>query len=241
MKWVVLTDVHANLPALDAALAEIQREGYDHLYHTGDVLGTCPFPAECLDRLLHLPRAKFVMGNHDAWFAFGLNSEITARMTEADIAHQHWQHARIDPALRAVVASWPYAIEETLDGVPLSFVHYGLRDTGRQFVPLNLKAGVVELDEMFAAQRGSHVFYGHAHHQSDVQGRARYITPGALGCHHKPTARYAVVVTERGSCRVEFREAPYDDAPLIEVFERSQMPQRELVCRNYLGGRFAVR
>lgn len=93
---------------------------------------------------------------------------------------------------------------------------------------------------MFASQRGTHVFYGHAHHRSDLRGRARYITPGSLGCHHKPTARYAVVETERGNCRVDFREVPYDDGPLIAAFERSQMPQHELVCRNYLGGRFVV-
>lgn len=72
MRLVVLTDLHGNLPALEAALTEIDRDGYDLLAHTGDAVGIGPFPAECLDRLLGLKNALLLTGNHDAWFASGL-------------------------------------------------------------------------------------------------------------------------------------------------------------------------
>jgi predicted phosphodiesterase len=72
MRIAVFTDVHGNLPALEAALAAIERARCDAIYHTGDAIGIGPYPAECLDRLLHAPRVYCVMGNHDAWFAYGL-------------------------------------------------------------------------------------------------------------------------------------------------------------------------
>jgi hypothetical protein len=102
----VFTDVHANLPALDAALAEIDRLGVDATYHTGDAIGIGPFPAECLDRLLSRPSTQFLMGNHDAWFAFGLPDESLPGMPPDEREHQLWVHEQLDPALKPVVAVW---------------------------------------------------------------------------------------------------------------------------------------
>ncbi len=55
MRLVVMTDVHANLPALDAAPTAIAHHGYDLLVHTGDAISIGPFPAECLARQRALP------------------------------------------------------------------------------------------------------------------------------------------------------------------------------------------
>ena len=52
MRIAVITDVHANLPALDAAVAAIRADGATAVYHTGDAVGIGSFPAEILDRLL---------------------------------------------------------------------------------------------------------------------------------------------------------------------------------------------
>lgn len=43
---VIITDVHANLPALEAALAAIRADGATAIYHIGDAIGIGPFPAE---------------------------------------------------------------------------------------------------------------------------------------------------------------------------------------------------
>jgi predicted phosphodiesterase len=71
-KLCVITDVHANLPALTTTWGAIQTEGYDLLVHLGDVVAIGPYPAECLEMLLSIPNSKLLMGNHDFWFAYGL-------------------------------------------------------------------------------------------------------------------------------------------------------------------------
>src|SRR5438270_14054285 len=72
MKIAVITDAHANLPALRAALEAIRAEGCDAIFHTGDAIGIGPFPAETLELLLGTPHMQCVTGNHDAWFVEGL-------------------------------------------------------------------------------------------------------------------------------------------------------------------------
>jgi putative phosphoesterase len=63
MRVAALYDVHGNLPALDAVLAEVEREGVDAIVSGGDLLSP-PFGAKCLERLQAIG-ALFVRGNAD--------------------------------------------------------------------------------------------------------------------------------------------------------------------------------
>jgi predicted phosphodiesterase len=238
----VITDAHANLPALDAALAAIRGDGVVAVYHTGDAIGIGPFPAEVLDRLLHEPRMRSVMGNHDAWFAFGLPCPRPAWMGEGELAHQHWVHAQLDPALRAVVAAWPWIREEDIGGAPVAFLHYALDETGRGFVDPVPDPDPTSMDRLFALRRARLVFYGHLHYPSPVTpnivGRARYVNPGALGCSREPLARYALVdVDRKGASRLVFRAVPYEPCPLFDAFEEREVPDRAFIIATFFGGR----
>ena len=236
----VITDAHANLPALDAALAAIRADGRDAVYHTGDAIGIGPFPAEVLDRLLHEARLRPVMGNHDAWFAFGLPDPRPPWMGEGELAHQRWTHAQLNPALRSVVASWPWVIEEEIGGVPVAFLHYALEGTGRDFADPIPASDPAALDLLFAPPRARLVFYGHVHHPTpippEVVGHARYVNPGALGCSPEPLARYALLdVDKEGSCRLAFRAVPYDPAPLFAAFREREVPERAFIKATFFG------
>ena len=145
----VRTDAHGNLPALGAALRPIHEDGVTTVYHTGDAIGIGPFPAEVLDRLLHTAGMRLVMGNHDAWFAFGLPEPRPPWMTASEHTHQRWVHAQLDLGLRSAVAAWPWVNEDVIDGRPTAFVHYGLDETGRGFAPLVPRFEAGELDRLF--------------------------------------------------------------------------------------------
>ena len=52
MKYALISDIHANLPALEAVLAEIDRLGTaDATYHLGDLVGYAPWPNETVERI----------------------------------------------------------------------------------------------------------------------------------------------------------------------------------------------
>lgn len=234
----VLTDSHGNLPALEAALRAIREDGVTTIYHTGDAIGIGPFPDEVLDRLLHTSGTRLVMGNHDAWFAFGLPEPRPPWMTPGEHTHQRWVHAQLDPSLRTVVADWPWVIDDVIDGIPTAFVHYGLDETGRGFAPLVPRLGAGELDRLFARHRARLVCYGHHHYPStvvrDVSGRARYVNPDALGCGAEPVARYVVI--DVGAGRLSFRAVPYDPSPLVRAFEEREVPERQFILSTFFGG-----
>jgi len=237
MRIIVITDVHANLPALEAVLTSIRDEGYDALFHTGDAIGIGPYPAECLELLLNTPNTHFVMGNHESYFVNGLPTPQPAWMSDGEVQHQHWTHARLDPQLRSVLAKWPYVLEHDFGGVKTAFVHYGLEPSAQDFQAAIRDATAADLDRVFALHDAALIFYGHAHRASDLKGRARYVNPGSLGCYSQAIARYCVVEFDRGQYRVEHRGVPYDDAELLKTFERRGVPEREFIYRTFFGGR----
>ena len=64
MRVAALNDIHGNLPALEAVLADVAREGVDVIVCGGDVVGG-PFSAEVYDRLAGQSNVRFLHGNAD--------------------------------------------------------------------------------------------------------------------------------------------------------------------------------
>ena len=238
MKIVVMTDVHANLPALKAAFNAIKAGGYDVIFHTGDAIAIGPHPAECLDFLIHIPKIQFVRGNHETYFINGLSTPQPACMSDGEVQHYHWTHSHLDSQLKHVLAKWPYVLEHEFQGVKTTFVHYALAPSGRDFMPLVNPLTAVNLDRSFGGHDSELIFYGHDHRKSDVAGEARYVNPGSLGCYSKAVARYCVVEFHQGKYKVKHHSVPYDDAELFKAFERRMVPDREFIYREFFGGRF---
>jgi predicted phosphodiesterase len=65
MRYLVLTDIHANLEALDACLADARARGYDETLVLGDLVGYGPDPNEVVERIIALKPLAMVRGNHD--------------------------------------------------------------------------------------------------------------------------------------------------------------------------------
>jgi diadenosine tetraphosphatase ApaH/serine/threonine PP2A family protein phosphatase len=65
MRYLVLTDVHANLEALDTCVADARDRSFDKTLLLGDIVGYGPDPNEVVDRVKHLDAAAAVRGNHD--------------------------------------------------------------------------------------------------------------------------------------------------------------------------------
>ena len=191
MKIVVMTDVHANLPALRAALEAIKRDGYDIIVHTGDAIAIGPYPDECLDVLLNTRDTRLIMGNHESYCVEGLTNPRSSGMSDGEVLHQIWTHEQIRRAFKPVVAQWPYRLDLENCGVNAAFMHYPLDASGRDFARIRLvEPTVADLEAAFSSIRPQLVFCGHEHSPFDVRGARATSIPvpwGAPRIHWRDT------------------------------------------------------
>lgn len=252
-----MTDVHANLPALEAALADMQVQGVEWVCHGGDAVGIGPYPKEVMERLLELEKPSSmnssgfslgllnIMGNHDAWYAFGLPKPQDLKIHPNEVRHTAWVHQAIGDNDCQKVAQWPYRHTLEVNGLRLGFAHYGLMpepdsDGHPLFCHFIKDPSPTDLDELFSRFEVDIVLYGHHHPASDIQGiRARYVNPGALGCSSTPHARYTLLdVAPDGSYTLETRSPTYDDAVLQAAFDNRAVPEREFIRKAFFLGHF---
>jgi predicted phosphodiesterase len=232
----IFTDIHANQFALEAILAAFERESCDMIVHTGDAIGIGPQPAEVLGTLLDRPDIRCLMGNHDELFALGLPARHLSGLGNAEYSHQQWNHAQLTAEMRDAVAAWPYVFDLTRNGVKVRFCHYAPPAGGSGFASQIVNPAPADLDELFAPEGADIVFYGHHHPMSDLQGRSRYVNPGAAGCSTDGLARYAMLdIAEDGDWTLDLRAVPYDRPALIAEFERRAVLAREEILRGFFG------
>ena len=65
MRFAIISDIHANLPALNAVVDDMKTYHIDHIICLGDIIGYGPFPSECISRVRELTN-YVIMGNHEA-------------------------------------------------------------------------------------------------------------------------------------------------------------------------------
>ncbi|HET9783458.1 MAG TPA: metallophosphoesterase family protein, partial [Terriglobales bacterium] len=160
-----LYDIHANLPALDAVLAEVERENYEALVIGGDVLPG-PQPAECLARLrnLALP-AYYLRGNGDRETLAAAQGRESPALPEAAKAILRDNASRLSPDDRAWIASWPEAVRLTLDGIGKVLFCHATPASDHETLPHDCSDA--DLARAFAGAGADLVVCGHTHIQYD--------------------------------------------------------------------------
>ena len=161
MKVAALYDVHGNLPALEAVLAQVEREEPDAILVGGDV-SAGPFPAECLELLVGLgDRAVWIRGNADRdlrdWPAEQLSAE------QLDF-------------LRGLQETVVLEIDEL---GPVLFCHGSPRADDETITE---RSPDLRLEGALAGVKQQVVVHGHTHVAYDREfGLYRLICPGSVG------------------------------------------------------------
>lgn len=173
-----LYDIHGNLPALEATLAEVDAIGCDRIVVGGDVaLG--PMPRETLDLLLARgERVSFVRGNCDREMISMLKREPDpAKPLEARL---RWAADQLTPAQRELLAGLPTTIELEVDGLgPVLFCHGSPRDDDEIITRATPERRIVPA---LAGVSARLVLGGHTHIQYDrVVGGVRLVNAGSVG------------------------------------------------------------
>ena len=219
MRVAALYDVHGNLPALEAVLADVEREDVDEIVVGGDVLWG-PLQAECVARLRGAG-ASFVGGN----------CEHDVLQPTSDVAH--WCFDRLDDDTRSFVRSWPRTIERELDSLGrVVFCHATPRDV-EEIVTVLTPDNVVH--EALSEVDADAVVSGHTHVRLDrsVAGVPRLLNPGSVGLPYEGAMGAFWALLDGG---VEPRRTDYDVEAALELLAATGFPAFDDVFPKALRG-----
>ncbi len=223
MPTAALADIHGNLHALDAVLADPRLTQADRIVVLGDVV-TGTLPAETLDRVTGLPGSVFFLrGNAD-------------RLALEDPAAWYgWVRERLGPERLATIRSWPLTFAIEVDGLGAVRCCHSLPDDDE--LGLTRITPEAEFDAELAGIEESVVIGGHTHVQFDRRiGRRRYVNVGAVGRPYegRPGAYWALLGPD-----VELLRTDYDVEAAAAAVRASGQPNADEVVEILLRPRTA--
>ncbi|HMD71734.1 MAG TPA: metallophosphoesterase family protein [Bryobacteraceae bacterium] len=199
MKLLIVSDIHANLEALEAVLAE----SHDQLWVLGDLVNYGPNPVEVVD-LVRRYASPVVQGNHDYAIGTGADPQCSAAFREMARAMQNYTEPLLSLDRRAFLRSLPRAAERAIDGCRFYLCHATPTEPLFTYCP----AEPVRWAPEIAGLQADIVLAGHTHvpFTMNLDG-LRIVNPGSAGQpkHGAPQARYAL--WEDGS--LSLRSCPY--------------------------------
>jgi predicted phosphodiesterase len=247
MRLALLSDLHGNSIALDAVLADIDRQGgADRFMVLGDLVAVGYDPVGVLERLVGLPGVGFVQGNTDRYVVSGQRPYPSFEHVAADTS--------LIPRLVEVAQTFAWTQGmltaagwlDWLAGLPLE-VRFALPDEtvvlATHVAPGQADgAGIhpslsdVELAALVGAAPADVVCVGHTHRPLDRSiGHVRVINPGSISNPVPPDLRasYAIVEATPLEYSVHHRRVAYDYAAVIAAVERSRHPSGAYIISHF--------
>jgi predicted phosphodiesterase len=221
MRVAALYDIHGNLPALEAVLAEPDVAAADRILVGGDALAG-PMPAETLHVLGGL-------GDRVVWIAGNSDREILERRGADPAQGELWNRrdawcaAQLTGAELDTMAAWPATAVLDVDGLgPVCFCHASPRSDTEVFTAISPPGHV---EPMLSGAAEATVVCGHTHVQFDrTIGRRRVVNAGSVGMPYEdlPGARWCRLGPD-----VELRRTEYDLAAAARLIRATGVPDPE--------------
>jgi predicted phosphodiesterase len=236
MRIALISDIHANLPALEAVLDSIRGRGDgDAIYHLGDLVGYAPWPDETVERI-RAEGIAGIAGNYDSTVATdykhcGCRYEDPRQEALSHLSYE-WTRRHVSPATKRFLGALPFR----LDVRPLGGHLPGPRAILVHGAPtLNTLYWTADRSDDFrlkmAVQAGAHagdvICFGHTHvpWTREVEG-IHFVNTGSVG---RPKdgdwrAAYVVLSMDGATVETEVMRVQYDVERTMDAIRRSNLP-----------------
>jgi len=237
MRYLILSDIHSNIEALEASIQRAKQAGYDSALCCGDLVGYGPNPKEAIDGIRAL-NALTIRGNHD---------RVAAGIDEATQFNPHarraiyWTREVLPESYREYLVSLPVGPLDVTEGVQL--VH-GAVSHEDDYIFTEADA-----DDNFSLTDKKITFFGHSHFpvvfvtdargQSNLAlsyecdeyiavncepGKSMLVNPGSIGQPRDADPRASFAIWDQDQARIEFYRVEYDIARTQEKMRAAQLP-----------------
>jgi predicted phosphodiesterase len=251
LRYALISDIHSNLPALEAVLADIDGRVVDAVYHLGDLVGYAPWPDEVV-KLVAARGIRGIAGNYDSTVATDYKHCGCKADTPHDeeLSHQsyEWTRANVSPETKQALSELPFRMDLRPNGghtsrPQLILVHgtptlntlYWTEDRPDSFCKKMASAA--------GAREGDLIAFGHTHKPwiREVDG-VRFLNLGSVGKpkDKDPRACYAIVEAEGEVSSVEHVRVGYDVERTARAIADSELPN-EFAEQLRVGGKPEVK
>lgn len=231
MKYAIIADIHGNLEAFDAVLADAKENQCTHYACLGDVVGYNANPKECLDKVREM-KLPCVKGNHDEYCSSedgleGFNPHASAaihwtrnQLAEEDrawlrnlryfrlVANFSIVHATLDGPKR-----WGYVFNKLEAAASFTYQHTGVCFFGHTHVPV-------------AFVRDSAVRGGTYSKFPVEPGKKYFINVGSVGQSRDGVPKATYVIYDLNEGTIELRRLDYDMETTMRKIREAGLPER---------------
>jgi predicted phosphodiesterase len=235
MRYALISDIHSNLPALVAVLADIaKRQDVAATYHLGDLVGYAPWPDETV-ALLRDQRIAGIAGNYDSTVATdykhcGCKYEDPRQEELSHVSYQ-WTREHVSPSTKAFLGALPFRLDvrplgghqagptlTLVHGTPANNVTYWTEDRPDSFC--------VKMASMAGLSKGDVIAFGHTHvpWHREIDG-IHFVNTGSVGRPKDGDPRAGYVLLDIGATLgVEVVRVEYDVEQTMRAIRESELP-----------------
>lgn len=235
MRCALISDIHANLPALASVLGDIERRGVDAIYHLGDLVGYAPWPNEVV-ATLRGAGIPGVAGNYDSTVATGYK-HCGCRSENAHqeaLSHRsfEWTLAHTSAESNRFLAGLPFRLDIRplgghVAGPAVRLVHGGHALNTVYVTGDRSDDFLRKMAESMGASTGDVICFGHTHEPwHRTVGGVHFVNTGSVGRPKDgdPRAGYALLVVTGHGVAVEFVRVEYDVEAAARAIVASGLP-----------------
>ena len=222
----VFSDIHGNLPALQAVLDDIHRQRVDAVYCLGDLVGYAPFPNEVTERIRR-EQIPTIMGNYDDGVGFD-RDECGCAYREADEQRRgqqslEWTKARVTAENKAFLRSLVPEIRTQIDGKRLLLVHGSPRKMNEYLFE---DRPISSFERLAASSNADLIVFGHTHKPYVKRiGDVWFVNVGSVGKPKDGDSRACYAVLDvTADPPASFLRVPYDIETVTRAIRDSELP-----------------
>lgn len=235
MKIAVFSDIHGNLQALEAIVADINKNNFDEVICLGDAIAMGPNPKECLDLIIDNDY-KMILGNHELYYLKG--TQIDDEMGEGEIKHQKWIKEQLKDDYIDFLNKCPIKIEITKNNIKMLFQHFLIDDNSKDEYPF-VDLSIVKDDrvsEQFDKIDTKYMFIGHEHKSFEVElNNKKLFDAGSSGCRKDDKTFYTIITIENDVVNIEKKYLIYDRDQFVSTVKNIEYPDREIISKIFFG------
>jgi len=123
MKYAVISDIHGNLPALNAVLDDAKNQGITHFLFAGDYCMSGPWPNECVEVLRAIPEKHIVRGNEERYLENLIGSDQSL-WTDGQMQISYWCYRNVSEENRDYILGQPHMTDLECNGVKIRMSHH---------------------------------------------------------------------------------------------------------------------